>query len=122
MEIFLTYLKVFAIGGLLCAIAQLIMIKTKITPSRILVGFLIVGALLQAFGWFEPLKQFAAAGVTVPILGFGAAITKGAMEAVKTMGILGAFAGGLTATAIGVGSTVVFSFIAAMIFKPRTEK
>lgn len=121
MDMVWLYAKVFVVGGLLCVIAELILIKTKITPARILVIFLLVGVFLEAVGVFKYMKEFASAGVTVPIMGFGSSLAKGAIEAVKSQGILGLFGGGLTITAIGVGGAVVFSYIAALIFKPHTK-
>ena len=122
LNIFLTYIKVFAIGGALCAIAELLLIKTKkLTPATILVGFLLLGMLLEAVGIFEPIKKFAQAGVTVPIIGFGASLAKGAIEAVKATGWPGMFTGGLTKTAMGIGGAVIFSFITALIFSPKSK-
>lgn len=121
METFLFYLKVFAIGGLICVLAQVLIIKTKLTSARILVIFLIVGVVLEAVGVFKYLKEFAGAGVTVPILGFGSSLAKGAIEAVKTEGFLGVFSGGIVRTAAGLGAVTVFSYIAALIFSPKSK-
>jgi len=120
-EIILKYLIVFATGGLLCLIAQLCLIKTTWTPSRILVGFLFAGVALEALGLFAPIKEFCNAGVTVPIIGFGASVARGAIEAVKSQGFLGALGGGITMTAAGLGAAVVFSYLVALIFKPKVK-
>lgn len=125
MELFLEFLwrypVVFIVGGLLCVIAELIIVKTKITPARILVIFLLTGVFLEVIGVFKYLKEFAGAGVTVPIMGFGSSLAKGAIEAVKQKGFLGIFSGGLSATSIGIAATVVFSYIAALIFRPHVK-
>ncbi len=115
------YLWSFLIGGLICTIGQLLIITTKITSSRILVTFVLVGVLLQAIGVFEPISQFAGAGINVPIVGFGASLAKGAIGAVKSMGLLGVFTGGLTATAGGIAAAVGFAFLWGLIFKSHTK-
>ena len=115
------YLWSFLIGGLICAIGQLLIITTKITSSRILVTFVMVGVLLQAVGIFEPISQFAGAGINVPIVGFGASLAKGAIGAVQSMGLLGVFTGGLTATAAGIAAAVGFAFLWGLIFKSHTK-
>ncbi len=122
MDIFLTYLKVFAVGGLICMLGQLLIIKTKLTSSRILVLFVCIGAILEAVGLYEHIANFAKAGATVPITGFGRSLAKGAIQGVKEMGFLGAFAGGLTATAAGITCAVVSAFVMGLIFNSRTKK
>lgn len=117
----LTYLIVFSVGGALCTVAQVFLIKTTWTPSRILVGFLFVGVILQAFRIYEPIAEVCKAGISVPIIGFGANITRGAMEAVATKGFLGALGGGLSFVGVGLGAAVVFSYLAALFFKPKTK-
>ncbi len=117
----LTYLIVFAVGGGFCILAQLLIIKTKLTPARILVIFLVAGIALEALGVFKYIKEFAKAGATLPILGFGAALAKGSIEMARTIGFAGAFAGGLVATAYGVGVAVVASFIVTLIFSPKSK-
>lgn len=121
MDYFLMYIKVFAIGGLLCLIAELLIVKTKLAPARILVIFLLAGIALEAIGVFKYLKEFAGAGVTVPIMGFGSTLAKGAIQAVKTQNILGAFSGGLVSTAVGIGAACVFSYMASFIFNPKSK-
>ena len=115
------YLWVFLIGGLICALGQLLIITTKITSSRILVMFVLIGVVLQAFGIFDPISEFAGAGINVPIIGFGASLAKGAIAGVKSSGLLGAFTGGLTATAGGIAAAVVFAFLWGLIFKAHTK-
>ncbi len=122
MEIFLKYLTVFAIGGLVCLIGEILIIKTKITSARILVLFLLIGVILETCGIYEPISQFAKAGINVPIVGFGASLAKGVIGAVKVKGILGIFTGGLEATAGGIASSVGFAFLFSLIFHPKTKK
>lgn len=118
----LTYLKVFLVGGFICMLGQILIIKTKITNARILVLFVVIGGILEAFGLYEWLISFASAGATVPITGFGRSLAKGAIDAVKEKGILGIFTGGLTATAGGITCSVIFAYIFALIFKSKTKK
>lgn len=118
---FFTYLWVFLVGGFVCMLGQILVIKTKITTARILVIFELIGVLLQTIGIFQPISEFAKAGINVPIIGFGASLAKGAIEAVKSMGILGAFTGGLQATAGGIAAAVCFAFIFSLIFKAHTK-
>jgi len=121
LEKLVTYLIVFGVGGTLCVIAQLFIIYTKLTPSRILLGFLFTGMILEAVGAYEYIRDFARSGVTIPILGFGATLAKGAIDGVNTTGFLGMFSGGLTAAAVGVGAAVALSYIAAFIFSARSK-
>ena len=118
----LTYLKVFLVGGFICLIGQILIIKTNLTSARILVLFVCVGAVMEAFGLYDPIVNFAAAGATVPITGFGRSLAKGAIEAVKERGILGAFTGGLTATAGGIAAAVIFAYLFSLIFSSKTKK
>lgn len=122
MEIALNYLWVFLVGGFVCLLGQILVIKTKITTARILVTFELLGVLLQTIGIYEPISSFAKAGINVPIVGFGASLAKGAISAVKANGILGIFTGGLQATAGGIAAAVGFAFLFAIIFKARTKK
>ena len=115
------YLWAFLIGGLICALGQLLIITTKITSSRILVMFVLIGVVLQAIGVFDPISQFAGAGINVPIIGFGASLAKGAIGAVKSTGLIGVFTGGLTATAGGIAAAVGFAFLWGLIFKSHTK-
>lgn len=122
MNVFLDYLIVFVVGGIICLIGQILIIRTKITSARILVLFELIGVFLGAVGLFEPIAEFAKAGITVPIIGFGASLAKGAIEGAKTEGILGVIKGGLTSTAAGVAAAVTFAFIFALIFKAKSKK
>ncbi len=122
MNFLLTYLIVFAVGGIICLFAQILIIRTRMTSARILVLFELIGVFLQAIMLFEPIKEFAKAGITVPIIGFGANLAKGAMDAVKQFGILGIFNGGLTSTAAGITAAVGFGYLFAMLFKSHSKK
>lgn len=122
MDIFLTYLIVFLVGGFVCMIGEILIITTNITSARILVTFELVGVLLQAAGLYDYISDFAKAGVNVPIIGFGASLAKGAIGAVKTSGFLGIFTGGLAATAGGIAAAIFFAFVFALIFKSHTKK
>lgn len=122
MTMWYEYFIVFGIGGLICLIGQILIIRTKMTSARILVLFLVIGVALEAFQLFDPIKDFAKAGVTVPIIGFGASLAKGAIDGAKTSGILGVIRGGLGATAAGVAAAVGFAFLFALIFKARSKK
>jgi len=120
--VILTYLKVFLVGGFICMLGQLLIIKTNLTSSRILVLFVCIGAIMEGFGLYDPIINFASAGATVPITGFGRNLARGAIEAVKEKGLLGAFTGGLTATSGGIAAAVAFAFIFAIIFSSKTKK
>ncbi len=115
------YLKAFLVGGILCMIGQIFIDKTKLTPARILVGFVVAGVILSALGLYEPLVQFAGAGATVPLSGFGNILAKGTRAAVAEKGLLGALTGGISATAGGISAAIVFGFIAALFFKPKDK-
>lgn len=121
MEIFLTYLSVFAVGGFVCMLAQILIIKTKLTPARILVLFLLLGIVLETVGVYEYILDFAKAGISVPIVGFGASLARGSIEMAKSVGWIGAFAGGLIRTAFGVGVAVVASYVVTLIFSPKSK-
>ncbi len=120
--IWLMYLKVFLVGGFICMLGQILIIKTKITSSRILVLFVSVGVIMEALGLYQPLVDFAGAGVTVPITGFGRSLAKGAIEGVKQQGVLGVLMGGLTATAAGITVAVVSAYLFALVFSSKTKK
>ena len=112
------YVAAFAVGGLICVIGQILIDKTSLTPARILTGFVVAGVLLTAAGLYKPLVDFAGAGATVPISGFGYLMAEGVRKAVDTDGALGIISGGLGSCAAGVAAAIVFSFIAAMISRP----
>ncbi len=122
LEMLATYGIVFAVGGAMCVLAQILIIKTKLTPARILVIFLIGGIVLEGIGVYDLIYEFAGAGISVPIIGFGAALAKGAIEFARVFGFIGAFAGGLVQTAYGIGCAVVMSYIVTLIFYPKTKK
>lgn len=115
------YLKAFLVGGVLCLIGQLLIDKTRLTPARILVSYVVVGVLLGALGLYDKLVDFAGAGATVPLTGFGNTLAKGVREAVNEKGALGILTGGLTATAGGIAAAVVFGWLAGLIFKPKDK-
>ena len=121
MEIFVNYIKVFVFGGLLCAIAQILIDKTKLTPARILVGFVVAGVFLTAIGVYEPLVDYAGSGATVPLSGFGYSLAKGAQKAVAEKGLLGALTGGLTATAAGIAAVMLLGSSFALIFSSKEK-
>lgn len=115
-------LKAFIVGGLICVIGQILIDKTKLTPARILVIFVTTGAILGGLGIYKYLVDFAGAGATVPLTGFGYNLSKGAIEAVKENGIIGAFTGGVKASAGGIAAAVFFGYIASLISKPKMKK
>lgn len=116
------YLNAFLCGGLLCVIGQIFIDKTKLTPARILTGYVVCGVVLEAIGVYGPLAEWGGAGATVPLTGFGSNLAKGVAKAVAEKGWLGVFTGGLTATAGGIAAAVVFGFLAALIFKPGEKR
>lgn len=118
MEILMDYGKAFLIGGIICAIGQVLIDYTKLTPARILVLFVVSGVVLSGIGWYQPLVDFAGAGATVPLSGFGHLLAKGVKEAIIEDGLIGAFTGGLTATSAGIAAAIVFGLVIALIFKP----
>ena len=116
------YLNAFLCGGILCAIGQILIDKTKLTPARILTGYVVAGVLLSSLGLYQPLGDWGGAGATVPLTGFGHSLAKGVAKAVAEKGWLGVFTGGLTATAGGITAAVVFAVIMALIFKPGDKR
>lgn len=122
MDTFLDYLKAFAVGGVLCAVGQLLIDKTKLTPARILTAYVVAGVVLGAVGLYQPLVDWAGAGATVPLTGFGNTLAKGVKQAVESDGLLGVFTGGFTASAAGICAAVFFGIVIALIFKPREKK
>lgn len=115
------YLKVFLVGGALCAIGQALIDYTKLTPARILVSYVVAGVILGGLGIYQPLVDFAGAGATVPLTGFGWLLSKGVKEAVSEKGLLGILSGGLTATSAGIAAAVFFGLVFALIFKPKDK-
>lgn len=118
----MSLVKAFAVGGVICIIGQILIDKTKLTPARILVLFVTLGAVLGGLGIYKYLVDFAGAGATVPLTGFGYNLAKGAMEAVKDSGFIGAFTGGVKASAGGIAAAVFFGYIASLISKPKIKK
>ena len=116
------YLNAFLCGGVLCAIGQILIDKTKLTPARILTGYVVAGVILSAVGLYQPIADWGGAGATVPLTGFGHALAKGVREAVAQKGWLGVLTGGLTATAGGITAAVVFVVVMAAIFKPGDKR
>lgn len=117
----LDYIKAFLVGGLLCLIGQLLIDKTKVTPARILVSYVVVGVILSAFGLYGKLVEFAGAGATVPLTGFGHTIANGVKEAVNRDGFIGIFLGGLKASAGGITAAILFALMMSFIFKAKDK-
>ena len=120
-EILLMYVKAFFVGGLICAFGQILIMKTHLTSARILVGYVTAGVILGALGLYKPVIDFAGAGATVPLTGFGYVLANGAIEGAKSNGLLGAFTGGVIAGAGGIAAAVFFGYFAALIFKPKMK-
>ncbi len=115
------FVKAFIVGGLICVIGQILIDKTKLTPARILVSYVVAGVVLQVFGLYQKLIDFCGAGATVPLSGFGCVLAKGVKKAVQEDGFLGIFTGGLTAGAAGIAAAIIFGLFAAIIFKPKAN-
>ena len=122
MSLLLNLLKAFSVGGAICVIGEFLVLKTKLTPARILVGYIVAGVILSAVGLYGPVVDFAGAGATVPLTGFGHALTTGVKKAVQDIGVLGAFTGGLTSTAAGISAAVFFGTLTALLFKPHPKE
>lgn len=122
MDIFITYFKVFLTGGILCTIAQVLIDKTQITPAKILVIFVCMGAILTGLGIYKHFIDFGATGASVPISGFGYSLATGVMEEVDKIGIFGIFTGGVKATASGITAAIIFGYLFALISKPDIKK
>lgn len=118
----MTVLNCFIVGGILCVIGQILIDKTKLTPARVLVAYVTVGAILGGLGIYQYLIDFAGCGATIPLTGFGANLAKGAIDAVKETGLLGAFTGGVKASAGGIAAAVFFGYIASLVAKPKLKK
>ena len=122
LTLLINLVKAFAVGGVICTIGELLVLKTELTPARILVGYIVAGVILSAAGLYGPVADFAGAGATVPLTGFGHALSNGVKKAVQEIGILGAFTGGLTSTAAGIAAAVFFGTLTALLFKPHPKE
>ncbi|HIW58106.1 MAG TPA: stage V sporulation protein AE [Firmicutes bacterium] len=116
------YLNAFWVGGLICVIAQILIDRTKLTPARILVSYVVLGVLLGGIGVYDKIVEFAGAGATVPIIGFGNVLAKGVIKGVNEHGLLGVITGGAAAAAGGIAAAIVFGFLIALIFSPKSKK
>ena len=116
------YLYCFLCGGILCAVGQLLIDLTNLTPARILTGYVVAGVVLQAVGVYQPIVDWAGCGATVPLTGFGYSLAKGVEKAVAEKGLVGVMTGGLSATAGGIAAAVIFGLIAALLFKPKEKR
>ena len=121
MELLISCLKSFAVGGLLCVVGQLLIDRTRLTPARILTAYVVAGVVLGAVGAYQPLADWAGAGAWVPLTGFGNTLARGVREAVEEKGLLGAFTGGLSSSSAGIAAAMFFGFLAALLFKPRDK-
>lgn len=121
MEVFLMYIKAFIVGGILCVIGQLLIDYTKLTPARILTIYVVAGVVFSAIGLYQPLADWAGAGATVPLTGFGHNLAKGIRKAVAEQGLLGVFTGGFTAAAAGLCAAVFFGLLVSLVFKPSDK-
>lgn len=115
------YFNAFWVGGLICALVQILMEKTKLMPGRIMVLLVVTGAVISMLGWYEPFQEYAGAGAGVPLLGFGNVLMKGVREAIEEQGFLGLFAGGFRAGAVGTAAALIFGYLASLIFKPKMK-
>ena len=115
------YVKAFIVGGIICAIVQVLMDKTKLMPGRIMVLLVCTGALLGAIGVYEPFAEWAGAGATVPLIGFGNTLFKGVREAVDAEGLIGLFKGGFSASAVGISAALIFGYISSILFKTKLK-
>lgn len=117
----MNYILAFLVGGIICVLVQILMDNTKLLPGRIMVILVCTGAALGAVGWYEPFAEWAGAGATVPLLGFGNTLMKGIKEAVNQEGFIGLFKGGFTSCAVGVSTALIFGYLASIIFKPKMK-
>lgn len=115
------YVNAFWVGGLICAAVQILLEKTKMMPGRVMVLLVVTGTIISFFGWYEPFQEFAGAGASVPLLGFGNILMKGVREAVDEQGFLGLFAGGLKTAAVGTSAALIFGYLSSLIFKPKMK-
>lgn len=117
----MVFIKAFVVGGIICAIVQIFMDRTKLLPGRIMVGLVCIGAILGALGVYQPFSEWAGAGATVPLLGFGNNLFKGVKEAIDAEGAIGLFKGGFTASAVGISGALIFGYIASLIFDSKMQ-
>ena len=122
MNIIASLLKAFLVGGAICAAGELLVLRTKLTPARILVGYIVAGVILSAIGIYGPIADFAGAGASIPLTGFGHALTTGVRRAVQEIGFMGIFTGGLTQTAAGISAAVFFGALVALLCKPKPKQ
>ena len=116
------YINSFLIGGAICALVQLLMEKTKLMPGRIMVLLVCLGAVISAFGWYEPFADYAGAGANVPLMGYGNLLMKGVKEALKEDGFIGLFKGGFTSGSAGLCAALIFGYLASLVFSPKMKK
>lgn len=116
------YVNAFWVGGLICALVQILLDKTKMMPGRVMVLLVVTGVCISAIGWYEPFQEFAGAGASVPLLGFGNILMKGVKEAIDEQGLLGLFAGGFKSGAVGCAAALIFGYLASLIFNPKMKK
>jgi len=121
MDMFMEYVWAFLIGGLLCAIGQVLIDLTKLTPARILTSYVVAGVILGGLGWYQPIVDLAGGGATVPLTGFGHLLAKGVRKAVDQNGFIGIFMGGFTSAAVGISAAIFFGLIAALVFKSGSK-
>ncbi len=115
------YVKAFLTGGVICSLVQILLDKTKMMPGRVMVTLVVTGSILGCLGLYEPFAQWAGAGATVPLLGFGNTLWKGVKEGLLSDGLLGVFKGGFTASAVGISGALVFGYLGSLIFKPKMK-
>ena len=121
-EVIMDYFNAFWVGGVICALVQILMEKTKMMPGRIMVLLVCLGALISVFDWYQPFVDFAGAGASVPLLGFGNVLMKGVKETVDQEGFMGLFTGGFKAGAVGTSAALIFGYLASLIFNPKMKK
>ena len=121
MNILINLLKAFLVGGAICAAGEMLVLRTKLTPARILVGYIVAGVILSALGLYGPIAEFAGAGASIPLTGFGHALTTGVRRAIDEVGLMGVFTGGLTQTAAGIAAAVFFGTLVALLCKPKAK-
>ena len=121
MNLILNLIKAFLVGGAICTVGEFLVLRTRLTPARILVGYIVAGVFLSAVGLYGPVADFAGAGASIPLTGFGHALTTGVRRAVQEVGLLGAFTGGLTSGAAGISAAVFFGTLVALVCKPKPK-